>query len=218
MGVNLRFISENLRSKYSTIPKSSKICDSCRKELSKCKELPSTITTIDSFHVDSVNFEREKIFPNDDLNSESEGSKSKSSDKYHMTGVEVLNQIKEKFKSSKNKFEKFQLLTLTPQSWTRKELTVQFKISDRQARNVKNVVKEHGILSLPNAKAGRSLNPETETLAINFYESDDVSRLMPGMKEYVSIKVDDKKIHVQKRLILCNLNELFCILDRVPRR
>lgn len=34
---------------------------------------------------------------------------------------------------------------------------------------------------------------------------------MPGKNDYVSVKINDRKIHMQKRLILCNLNELYSI-------
>lgn len=213
--VSLRFISEILCSKFPTIPKHSKLCDSCRKELNKLEELPSKNDNIDN-DIDNDNFEMEEFIPdsNVDSNSDSENSivtETGCRDKYHLAGVEVLNQIKEKFASSTSKIEKFQLLTLAPQSWTGIELMNEFGISERQARNVKSLVKEQGILSCPSVKKGRSLNPETENLATAFYDSDEVSRLMPGMKDYVSVKINDSKIHVQKRLILCNLNELYSI-------
>ena len=39
-----------------------------------------------------------------------------------------------------------------------------------------------------------------------FYKGDEYSRMMPGMKDYVSL---GEKVHEQKRLLLCNLNELY---------
>ena len=39
-----------------------------------------------------------------------------------------------------------------------------------------------------------------------FFEDDAHSRLMPGEKDFVSIK---KNVHKQKRLPLCNLKELY---------
>lgn len=46
----------------------------------------------------------------------------------------------------------------------------------------------------------------TKEIAINFYKDNQVSALMPGMKDYISIKNDEgKHIHVQKRLILLKL-------------
>ena len=43
---------------------------------------------------------------------------------------------------------------------------------------------------------------------MDFYESDDASCVMLGKKDYVSVKIDDKRVQVQKRLILCTLKEL----------
>lgn len=210
-GISTRRVSDSLRLKFPTIPESSKICDSCRKELSKLKDLPSSNERNESSNVDFHNFESEEIILNDDLNSDSEESKNtpKRNDKYQSAGVEVLNQIKEKLKSSTSKAEKFQLLTLAPKSYSRNELMPEFGISDRLARKVKKLVQEQGILSLPNPKKEKPLNPETEILVKNFYESDDISRLLPGVKDCMSVKINDKKVLVQKRLILCNLNELY---------
>lgn len=43
-----------------------------------------------------------------------------------------------------------------------------------------------------------------------FYNDDRVSVNMPGIKDYVSIRdQDNKRVHVQKRLVLSNLKELF---------
>ena len=39
----------------------------------------------------------------------------------------------------------------------------------------------------------------------NFYESDEISRVMPRKKDRVSIKVNDTRISVQKRLLSGNL-------------
>ena len=43
----------------------------------------------------------------------------------------------------------------------------------------------------------------------NFYESDEISRVMPGKKDCVSIKVNDTRISIQKRLLLGNLKEVY---------
>jgi len=42
-----------------------------------------------------------------------------------------------------------------------------------------------------------------------FYSSDEISRVMPGMKDYVSVNIDGQRQHKQKRLVLCNLKEAF---------
>lgn len=75
-------------------------------------------------------------------------------------------------------------------------------------RKSKKLVDEKGILSSPNVKCGRRLSSETETLVIDFYMNDEFSRLMPGKKDFVSVRTPNGRIHEQKRLVLCNLKEL----------
>jgi hypothetical protein len=53
---------------------------------------------------------------------------------------------------------------------------------------------------------------EANSSVKSFYNSDEVSRVMPGKKDYVSIKVSGVKIHEQKLLLLCNLKEFPLIL------
>lgn len=44
----------------------------------------------------------------------------------------------------------------------------------------------------------------------SFYNDDTVSANMPGMKDFVSVRdTEGKRIHVQKRLLLANLKELY---------
>ena len=42
-------------------------------------------------------------------------------------------------------------------------------------------------------------------LVVGFYESDNSSRMMPGRKDFVSVKQIHGRVQIQKRLILCNL-------------
>lgn len=48
--------------------------------------------------------------------------------------------------------------------------------------------KEGGVGSRPNKKKSHPLNPETIKAVNNFYLSDEVSRIMPGMKDFKSLK------------------------------
>ena len=49
----------------------------------------------------------------------------------------------------------------------------------------KELVKQKGILSTPNPKLGHTLPAETTDLVQSFYESDEVSWIMPGSKDFV---------------------------------
>ena len=77
-------------------------------------------------------------------------------------------------------------------------------------RRAKELAREKGILATPNPKtSGRTLSDQTVELVKEWYRSDEVSRVMPGMKDFVSVKIGDTRMHVQKRLILCNLREVY---------
>ena len=73
----------------------------------------------------------------------------------------------------------------------------------------KSLVKSKGILSMANPNQGHSLGNDTIVLVQNFFVSGEISRIMPGKKDCVSIKVNDTRISVQKRLLLGSLKEIY---------
>ena len=101
---------------------------------------------------------------------------------------EIIQQLKEKFKTTTKTSEKLQILTVLPQSWTRKRIQSEFGVSDYMARKCKQLVQEKGILSNPDPKPGPTLPSETVELVTNFYQSDEISRMMPGKKDFVYVK------------------------------
>ena len=68
--------------------------------------------------------------------------------------------------------------------------------------NAQTLVKEKGILAVSEPKKGKS---ETLSAVKMFYHDEEYSRQLPGKKDFVSVS---KNVHVQKRVILCNLKEL----------
>ena len=67
-----------------------------------------------------------------------------------------------------------------------------------------------GVLSSPNPKGHRLLPVDTEEAIKDFYLSDNISRVMPGKKDFLSVVgADGKREHKQKRLVLCNLREAY---------
>jgi hypothetical protein len=69
--------------------------------------------------------------------------------------------------------------------------------------------KENGFLTEPEARKGKKLSPEVVGLVVNFYQSDEQSRVLPGMKDVVDF---GKKQYEKKRLISSNLNKMFLII------
>ena len=97
--------------------------------------------------------------------------------------------------------EKLQILTVLPKSWTCKKIENEFAFSNTMARKVKALVKKNCIFATPSPKCGKLLNKSVTERVYSFCNSDDVSCLMSGKKDFVSVKTSDKtRIHVQKRL------------------
>ena len=124
---------------------------------------------------------------------------------------EIIAQLKDKFNSSNRKSEKVQILTILPQSWSIRKIEEEFGATNYMVRKAKQLVNTRGILSTPNPKPGKMLSNDTVKLVYNFFENDEISRCMPGKKDFISVKEDGRKVHKQKRLLLCNLNEAYTL-------
>ena len=124
-------------------------------------------------------------------------------------GHEIIEQLKEKFRTCTDRSQKVQILTILPKSWTVKKIQEEFSVTNYMARKAKDLAKVNGVLSSPNPKHGCTLPTVTITLVQDFYELDEISRMMPGKKDFVSIREGDHRVHVQKRLILGNLKEIY---------
>ena len=91
----------------------------------------------------------------------------------------------------------------------------EFNCSEREAREAKDLVANSRIFSIPAKKRGKLLPADTVNSVKSFYERDDVNRIMPYLKDYLSIKQSNgKRQHIQKRLLLGNLNELYNLYKR----
>ena len=102
-----------------------------------------------------------------------------------------------------------QLLTLAPESWSIEKTVTEFNTTEYKVKESRKLKKEKGILPEPKAKAGKTLSKEVEKKVKEFYENDEYSRLLPGAKDYKSVKgPDGKRERLTKRLLLMNLNEL----------
>ena len=91
----------------------------------------------------------------------------------------------------------------------------EFGVTNYMARKAKDFVREKESLQLLNQRL--PLAPKTADLERGFYESNDVSRIMPGKKDFVSVKQGGQCVRIQKRLVLNNLREVYQLFkDRVP--
>ena len=63
-----------------------------------------------------------------------------------------------------------------------------------------------GVLAIPTPATRKGIADDVVSLVHGFCQDDEFTRLLPGSKDVVSVGY---KIHQQKRLLLCNLKELF---------
>ena len=99
---------------------------------------------------------------------------------------------------------KIQILPIAPTDWSHKKVMDVFDVSEHIICKAHKLCLKRGISAMP--ERGKSLPADIAQLVEEFYQDDEYTQLMPGRKDYVSIK---HIIFQQKRLILCNLNDLF---------
>lgn len=124
-------------------------------------------------------------------------------------GQEIINQFKEKFASVKTANEKYMILTCLPKSWSEHKIISEFGVSPYVAHIAKQTQTNKGIMSVPDRKYQHNIPDSVVKLVTDFYIEDDISRLMPGMKDTKSVREGGKRVKKQKRLLLANLKELY---------
>ncbi|KAJ8677068.1 hypothetical protein QAD02_012855 [Eretmocerus hayati] len=122
---------------------------------------------------------------------------------------EVIEQLKEKLPSCKDTKEKYRLLSILPKSWSAYQIQKAMEVSKYTSIRVKRLVEDQGIFCLVPSKTNRPLDRNVLQKIKEFYDSDDTSRIMPGIWDYVAHEVDGSRVESQKRLLLCNLKEAY---------
>lgn len=117
--------------------------------------------------------------------------------------------IKEKLTITEDRNKIIQLLTIVPCDFSISKVAEVFNVSTYTATQVRNLRLKKGILSIPERKKRIGIPQETKETVIAFYESEEISRLLPGKKDVVTIRLPDKtKMKKQKRLLLSNISEI----------
>lgn len=66
-------------------------------------------------------------------------------------------------------------------------------------------------------KKGRSLPEVTVNKVKNFYSSDEISRVMPGIKDCVTIRENETRRQIQKKLLLHSSRDIYNLFkDKFP--
>ena len=75
-------------------------------------------------------------------------------------------------------------------------------------RKVREIREEKGILGMPDKVTGKKIKEGLLNAVKSFYCSDENSRKLPGKRDFVSL---GQKRQMQKRLLLCNIKELYSL-------
>ena len=126
----------------------------------------------------------------------------------------LMRKLKEKLKKLELGKDKCKVLTIAPQSWTINETANYFGVSDCIVRQAREVRKNCGVLEDLPRNFREGLSQELKEKVKRFYESDDISRMCPGKKDYVSVRNDNgDKVKLQKRL-LANLKKIYALFKK----
>ena len=119
--------------------------------------------------------------------------------------------LKEKFHSILSYEEKVKLLTLVPHHWTIEKTVKEFNSSQYIVRAARDLKEKSGILGKrkTNSGQGRFISEGVKEKILQFYESEQNGRVLPGKKDFVSVKTINGREQKQKHLLLCNLKELY---------
>ena len=115
--------------------------------------------------------------------------------------------MKEKLKVS-NRREQPLILTLVPQYWFVRKAAKEFSVPKNKIQKAKLLHDQKSIITCPDLFQCQRISQQMFATIKEFYCDDDYSRQMPGKKDYVSLR---KKEHMSKRLILCDLKELYAV-------
>ena len=118
----------------------------------------------------------------------------------------IVDLLSNKLSTTRDKRVKVQLLTLAPRSETVSFVAKQFATTNYLVKKSRAVFDEKGVLGMPDKYHGHGLSDEVKEIVREFYQRDEYSRTMPGRKDSISIS---RNVHMQKRLLSCNVNELF---------
>ena len=86
-----------------------------------------------------------------------------------------------------------------------------FNATHHMVLTARSLKREYGILpKVPHMSKGKVVTKDMEQQVKDFFESDNISRQMPGKKDCISVRDSDGKRHLeQKRLVLGSLKEVF---------
>lgn len=100
-------------------------------------------------------------------------------------------------------------MTLVPDHWTLDKTANEFGTTIYYARKARSSLENEGVFGEVKVNQSNNLSNDIIEKVELFYNSDEVGRMMPGVKDTVSIKINGVRDKVQKRLLYLSLKELY---------
>lgn len=105
----------------------------------------------------------------------------------------VITQLKERLVTCESYREKLFVLSVLPKTWTARKIASEMDVTRYLAQKTKEWVSKKGILCMPTPNIGKKLDSAVVQAVKSFYLSDDISRVMPGLRDYKMCTVDNEK-------------------------
>lgn len=210
-GKDLRYLSQNLKRKFPDLPNNVKICWACRHEKHKCrsKSADSQLSNLSSVSQIDIALDENK-FSIHDFASSCEVNEVIVRSQREIELEDMLRALKEKFSTLQiNDPLRLSILTIVPEAWSVSKIAKEFNCSRRIAKKAKNLRASRGVLAETTAKTGTPLPQSTVEKVKDFYSNDSNSRIMPGKKNVISVRTNESRCLIQKRLLLLDLRGLY---------
>ncbi len=125
-----------------------------------------------------------------------------------------LETFKTSFEKQESKSMKIFMLTILPRKfWSNARIEDELGAPRRLVNEAMRLLENKGPYSFCEKKPPREYSPEIVSTVQDFYCTDEISRIMPGMRDKVMVHENYEKIFKSKRLVLWNLSdayEIFC--------
>lgn len=103
----------------------------------------------------------------------------------------------------------FILTTLSREYWPNSRIELEFAAPRRLVNEAMHLLETRGPFSWPEKKPPREYSSEIISKVESFYRSDEISRVMPGIKDKISVREGLERISKSKRLLLWGLQDAY---------
>ena len=98
---------------------------------------------------------------------------------------EIINKLKAKFAEPNcSRDDQIRILTILPNLWSVPMTVKEFNVNKHAVSLAKELVKEQGVLAVPNKKCGRPLDPDTKREVLQFFNDDDMDARTTRLRFY----------------------------------